>query len=103
MPEPTKIRAQAIGGRTTVRLLVAHEMESGQRKGADGKLLPAWHVQTLTVTHNERVVWRAQCGPAVARNPYFQFNFEGGAAGDRLVVSWIDNRGESRSDETKIR
>jgi sulfur-oxidizing protein SoxZ len=103
MPEPTRIRAQINGDRTIVRILAAHQMESGQRKGADGKPLPAWFIQTLSVRHNDQIVLRTQCGPAVARNPFFQFSFKGGAPGDRVIVSWADNHGETRTDETKVR
>ena len=41
MADPMKIRATAKDGVVDVRVLVAHEMESGQRKDAAGKLIPA--------------------------------------------------------------
>ena len=37
MADPMRIRAQAAGDKTTVRVLMSHEMETGQRKDADGK------------------------------------------------------------------
>ena len=42
MSEPTRIRAQAGADKATVRMLMTHEMESGQRKDASGKIIPAW-------------------------------------------------------------
>jgi sulfur-oxidizing protein SoxZ len=102
MPDPSLIRAKAAGDKTTVRLLMAHEMESGQRKDATGRLVPAWHIRELTVTHNGRTVLTAQCGPSVAKNPFLQFTLKGGKPGDRIGVSWIDNRGERRSDEATV-
>ena len=100
--QPTRIRAQVQGDKTTVRLLVAHEMESGQRRDAAGKLVPAWFVQQVMVTHEGRTVLSAQWGPAVSKNPFLQFSFKGGKPGDRLVVAWIDNRGDRRSDEVVL-
>jgi sulfur-oxidizing protein SoxZ len=44
----------------------------------------------------------AQWGPAVSKNPFLGFKFLGGAAGDRIEVTWVDNKGDSRTDETLI-
>jgi sulfur-oxidizing protein SoxZ len=102
MADPMRIRAQAQGDKTTVRVLVAHEMESGQRRGADGKTVPAWFIQTISATHAGKTVMSAQFGPAVSKNPFVQFAFKGGKAGDKITVTWKDNKGESRTDEATI-
>jgi sulfur-oxidizing protein SoxZ len=44
----------------------------------------------------------AQISQAVARNPVFSFRFKGGAKGDKIEVSWLDNRGESASIEGAV-
>jgi sulfur-oxidizing protein SoxZ len=98
MSDPMRIRAQAQGEKTTVRVLVSHEMESGQRKDAAGKIIPAWFIQSINATWNGKTVMSAQWGTAVSKNPFVQFSFKGGKAGDKIVVSWIDNRGDKRSD-----
>jgi sulfur-oxidizing protein SoxZ len=102
MADPMRIRAQVQGDKTTVRVLVSHEMESGQRRGADGKTVPAWFIQTISATHEGKPVMSAQWGPAVSKNPFVQFSFKGGKAGDKVKVTWTDNKGESRSDEAAI-
>ncbi len=102
MADPMRIRAQAQGDKTTVRVLVSHEMESGQRRAADGKLVPAWFIQTVKAEHNGKAIFSAQWGPAVSKNPFVQFAFNGGKAGDKVKVTWIDNKGESRTDEAAI-
>lgn len=102
MSDPMRIRAQAQGDKTTVRVLVGHEMESGQRKDATGKTVPAWFIQEISATWNGKTVMSAQWGTAVSKNPFMQFSFKGGKAGDKVVVSWIDNRGDKRSDEAVI-
>ena len=56
MADPMRIRAQAAGDKTTVRVLMAHEMESGQRKDNAGNLVPAWHISEVSATHNGKVV-----------------------------------------------
>jgi sulfur-oxidizing protein SoxZ len=102
MADPMRIRAQAQGDKVTVRVLVSHEMESGQRRGADGKLVPAWFIQNISATHNGKTVMSAQFGTAVSKNPFVQFSFAGGKAGDKVAVSWVDNKGEKRTDEAAI-
>jgi len=102
MTEATRIRAQLAGDKTTVRILMTHEMESGQRKDPLGKLIPAWFIQEVTVQHEGRTVLSAQWGPAMSRNPFLQFVLKGARAGDRIRVSWVDNRGERRSDDATV-
>jgi sulfur-oxidizing protein SoxZ len=102
MAEPMRIRAQAAGDKTTVRVLMAHEMETGQRKDAAGKVIPAWYIQEVSAQLNGKTVMSAQWGPAVSKNPYLQFIVKGGRAGDKLSVSWVDNKGDKRSDEAVV-
>jgi sulfur-oxidizing protein SoxZ len=96
---PTRIRAQASGDRTVVRMLLGHEMESGQRRDASGQAVPAWFIREVSVHLNGKPVLTAQWGPSVAKNPLVQFGVKGAKPGDRITVAWVDNRGERRSDE----
>ena len=102
MADPMRIRAQAAGDKATVRVLMSHEMETGQRKDAAGKTIPAWFIQEVIATHNGKPVLSAQWGPSVAKNPFMQFNVKGAKPGDKIVVSWTDNRGDKRSDEATV-
>ena len=43
-----------------------------------------------------------QWGPAVAKNPFLQFKFKGGEKGDKVTVTWVDNKGDKRTDEATI-
>ena len=85
MADPMRIRAQAAGDKATVRVLMSHEMETGQRKDAAGKVIPAWFIQEVTATHNGKTVMTAQWGPAVAKNPFLQFVVKGAKAGDKVA------------------
>ncbi len=102
MADPMRIRAQATGDKATVRVLMAHEMETGQRKDAAGKTIPAWYIQEVSAQHNGKPVMSAQWGPAVSKNPFLQFNVRGAKAGDKISVTWLDNRGDKRSDEATV-
>ena len=102
MADPMRIRAQAAGEKATVRVLMAHEMETGQRKDASGKVVPAWFIQEITAKHNGKSVMTAQWGPAISKNPFLQFVVKGAKAGDKIEVSWKDNKGETRTDEATV-
>ena len=102
MADPMRIRAQTAGSNATVRVLMAHEMETGQRRDATGKIIPAWHISEVTATHNGKSVLTAEWGPAIAKNPFLQFNVKGAKAGDKIVVTWKDNRGDTRTDEATV-
>lgn len=102
MSDPMRIRAQAAGDKTTVRVLMGHEMESGQRKDAAGKIVPAWYIQNVEAKLNGVTVLTSEWGPAVSKNPYIQFVVKGAKAGDTITVIWKDNKGETRTDEAAV-
>ena len=102
MADPMKIRASAAGESTEVKVLMSHEMETGQRKDAQGQTIPAWFIQNVVVTWNGRTVLSAQWGTAVAKNPFLSFKFKGGAKGDKIAITWTDNQGDKRTDEALI-
>jgi sulfur-oxidizing protein SoxZ len=102
MSDPSKIRAIVKDGYTEVRVLMAHEMESGQRHDASGKLVPAWYIHQVEASLNGRPLLKALWGPAVSKNPFLSFRFQGGLPGDVLRVTWFDTRGDQRSDEIRL-
>lgn len=102
MADPMRIRAQAAGDKATVRVLMSHEMESGQRRDAAGNLVPAWFIQEVTAQLNGKPVFAAEWGPGVSKNPFLQFVVKGAKAGDKVSILWKDNKGDSRSDEATV-
>ena len=102
MADPMRIRVAARDGVVNVKILMSHEMETGQRKDGAGNLVPAQYIHSVTATHQGRTVLSAQWGPAVAKNPFLEFNFKGGQKGDKVIVTWEDNKGEKRTDESTI-
>ena len=102
MADPMRIRAKAKDGGVNVKILMAHEMETGQRKDGAGKPIPAHFIQQFSATWQGKVVLSAHWGPAVSKNPFLEFNFKGGQKGERIQVTWTDNKGEKRTDEATI-
>ena len=102
MADPMRIRAQIKEGLTEVRVLMAHIMETGQRKDASGNTIPAHFIKDVKATVGDRTVLDAQWGPAISQNPFLHFKFKGAKAGDKVKVTWTDNKGETRTDEAAI-
>ncbi len=99
-----KIRAKLKGDETQVKALMTHDMETGTRRDAEsGELIPAHFIKEVTCEHNGNVVLRGNWGTAVSKNPYLSFSFKGGAAGDTIKISWVDNKGDSDSEEAPIK
>ena len=103
MADPMKIRATLQGDVVDVRVLMAHPMETGQRKDASGKLVPLHFIQTITAQLNGKTVFSADISQAISRNPVFAFKVKGAKAGDKLAITWEDNTGDKRTDEAVIR
>jgi sulfur-oxidizing protein SoxZ len=97
-----KARATVKDGITEVRVIMNHPMETGQRKGSDGKLVPPHFIQNVTVKLNGRTVIEGQTSQAVSRNPVFSFRVKGAKSGDKIQISWLDNKGETNSTETAV-
>ncbi len=103
LPEPIRIRTQPAGDRVVVRALISHEMESGQRQDGAGRLVPAHFIEEVLATHNGVTVFAAEWGPWVAKNPILRFELRGARPGDRIGLSWRDNRGYSRGDSASVK
>jgi sulfur-oxidizing protein SoxZ len=102
MADPMRIRAQIAGDKANVRVLMSHEMETGLRKDAAGKVIPAWYIQEVSAQLNGKPVMTAQWGPSVSKNPLLQFFIKGAKVGDKVSVTWKDNKGDTRTDEAAV-
>ena len=102
MSDPMRIRAQVHGSGVVVRVLMSHEMETGQRKDAAGAVIPAWHITQVVASLNGKLVLSAQWGTAIAKNPFTQFNIKGAKSGDKISIGWTDSRGDKRTDEVVV-
>jgi len=98
-----KIRAKIKEGIAQVKCLMPHPMETGVRKKADGSLIPAHYIETVTCEHNGKVIIEAQWGTSVSKDPYFAFKATDAKSGDTIKISWVDNMGESSSGEITLK
>src|SRR5690349_15428890 len=84
-----------------IKTLIAHVMESGQRKDKDGKTIPRKIINKFTCEFNGKPVFIADLEPAIAANPYLQFFARVDESGI-FKFSWTDDDGAVVTAEEKI-
>lgn len=102
MSDPIKIRAVVQGEITEIRVLLTHPMETGQRKDDKGTTIATHFIQTFSVLHNGKPLIDGQLNTSVSKNPLFTFRAKGIRSGDKLAVTWTDNKGDNRRDEISV-
>ena len=101
MADPMKIRATLQGDTADVRILMRHPMETGPRKTATS-VVPLHFIQSVIVQHNGRTVLDAQWSQAISRDPFLGVRVKGAKVGDKISVTWVDNKDDKRTDEVAV-
>lgn len=103
MARQTRMRTKPVNGGAEVLVLVNHPMETGQRVDRKTKeKIPAHWIQKMTFTLNGKEVAVADLGVAVSKDPLVGIRVPGAKAGDKVKVTWSDNKGESGSAEATV-
>ena len=85
----------------TIKTLISHPMESGQRKDKDGKLIPRQIINHFTATFNGKTVVDVELDPAISTNPYIEFDAKIPESGE-FVFTWKDDDGSTYEDKQAI-
>ncbi|KIN63353.1 Protein SoxZ [Sulfitobacter noctilucicola] len=87
------------GEAVTIKTLISHKMESGQRKDKEGNTIPRSIINRFTCDFNGENVVDVTMEPAISTNPYFEFQATVPEAGE-FKFTWYDDDG-SVYEETK--
>ena len=85
-------KSASAGEAITIKTLISHKMESGQRKDADGNVIPRSIINRFTADFNGQNVIDVTLEPAISTNPYFEFEATVPEAGD-FTFTWYDDDG----------
>jgi sulfur-oxidizing protein SoxZ len=98
-----KVPSKAGAGEViTIKTLISHPMESGQRKDSKtGELIPRKIINKFTATFNGQQVVAVDIDPAVSANPYFEFDMKVPESGT-LHFEWVDDDGSVYETEEQI-
>ncbi|MFK8083642.1 MAG: thiosulfate oxidation carrier complex protein SoxZ [Granulosicoccus sp.] len=86
-------KSVAAGDIITIKTLISHKMESGQRKDKEGNPIPRDIINHFEAAFNGQVVFSVDIDPAVAANPYIEFSTRIDEAGT-FTMKWTDDAGE---------
>lgn len=102
MARQTRMRTKSQDGATEILVLVNHPMETGQRTDPKTKeKIPAHFIQKMTFSVNGKEVAVADLGVAVSKDPLVGVRVKG-KAGDKVKVTWSDNKGETGEAEGTV-
>lgn len=95
-----KMRTKTTNGETEVVVLIDHPMETGQRVDPKTKeKIPAHFIQKLVFSLNGKDVAIADLGTGISKDPLVKIKLRTAKPGDRVKVSWSDNKGETGEKE----
>jgi len=94
-------KSASVGDVITIKSLISHKMESGQRKDAEGKLIPRSIINRFTCDLGGVNVIDVTIEPAVSTNPYFEFDAKIADSGE-IKFTWYDDDGSVYEDAKTI-
>ena len=97
-----KVKAVAQDNVVSVKILIQHVMETGRRKDESGKIVPAHYITEVTAQYKGEMVFHAELGPGISKDPYLAFKFTGGSVGETLHISSVDSKGGTETADSVI-
>ena len=94
-------RSASPGDVVSVRTLISHPMESGQRRDDDGNTIPRSIIHRFTCEFNGQNVIDVALEPAISTNPYFQFEAVVNESGT-FNFTWYDDDGSVYEETADI-
>ena len=85
----------------TIKTLISHDMESGQRKDGEGNTIPRKIINTFSCEFNGQPVFSCDMDPAISANPYCEFSAKVAERGT-FKFSWVDDDGAVYETEQQI-
>ena len=94
-------KSASAGEAITLKTLISHPMESGQRKDGDGNVIPRSIINRFTCEFNGESVIDVTMEPAISTNPYFEFEAKVPESGE-FKFTWYDDDGSVYEDTSAV-
>ena len=96
LPESVKV-----GEVIEIKTLISHVMETGQRRGTDGNLVPRSIINNFTAKYAGAEVFKAELHPGISANPYLSFFMKVPGPGE-FEFSWTEDGGKQITEKAKL-
>jgi sulfur-oxidizing protein SoxZ len=96
-----KIKAKLKGDIVNVKVMAKHDMltyDQAKKKGLDANFIT--HVSAKV---GDKVVYDVSTSQFLSKNPMFKFKFKGASKGDKIAITWVDLKGNTVTEEKKIK
>jgi len=96
-----KIKAKQKGDIVKAKVLIKHDMltyDQAKKKGTEANF-----ITHITAKANDKVVFDFSTSQFLSKNPLIKFSFKGAKTGDKLEVTWVDLKGNTKTASKKIK
>lgn len=90
-----------VGDVIEIKTLISHVMETGQRRDAQGNVIPRNIINAFSASFAGKEVFKAEQAPGISANPYLSFFFKVPGPGS-LELVWVDDAGVKVSETVKL-
>lgn len=94
-------KSASAGDVITIKTLVNHKMETGQRKDKEGNVIPRMIINKFQCELDGNEIFSCDIDPAISANPFLQFNAKVEKSGTFRFV-WTDDEGATIEAEKQI-
>ena len=101
MAKKTRIKAKEKKGITTVKAMANHAMISYDE--AKRKKTKANFITSMIAKVDDKIVYEVSSSQFLSKNPFVQFKFKGSNKGKILTFTWVDLKGNTKTDKKKIK
>ena len=102
-PRAKAPKKASAGDVVTIKTLISHPMESGQRKDRKtGELIPRKIINRFEATLDGESIVAVDLDPAISSNPYFEFSAKIEKSG-QFHFKWVDDDGSVYEKKSKIK
>jgi len=100
-----RIKAKLKNDVVKVKAMAKHEMSTyNMMEKKTGNREDANFILHLSGTVNGETVFDMSTSQFLSKNPIFKYEFKGiGAKGDKLIMTWVDRKGHTKTSKTKIK
>jgi len=96
-----KVKAKLKGDVVEVKVLIKHPnltYDQAKKKGKEANF-----ITHITGKANDKVVFDMSSSQFLSKNPLIKFKFKGAKKGDKVEVTWVDLKGNTKTKAGKIK